>query len=364
MAFSNNYTLGRGKCFFDRFVAGTKIKTGERYLGNTPSLSMSRSIQNLDHFGSDFAVRVKDESTQVQNDTMGKFQTDNVSANNIALLFGTDMISRTTLSSSGASDTLTVQRGLYYQLGASEAVPEGLRNLANVTVSDSSGTAATGTITFTGQPTAADTVSIHGVDLTFVAGAAGHNEVTIGGTATITAQALRAVINENSAALLVTAAGGALVLTLTANAEGTGGNSITLTESATNVAVSGSGALTGGVAGGNIPASGNWEMDEDKGRILILDDAASIDDDDVLVITYDIGNNEQTINLDEGNEIRGALRFIADNSKGENRDKYWPYVKLTPNGDFNLKSDTWLVMDFNFEVLLLDDVTPRTVDSN
>lgn len=363
MAFANNYTLGRGKIYFDRFASGTKTKTGERYLGNTPSFSVGSAIQNLDHFSSDSGVRLKDASVQLQNDRTAKFSTDNVSANNVALMFGTEMISRTTLSSSGASDTLTVQQGLYYQLGASSAVPEGLRNLTNVSVSDSSGTVATQTITLTGQPTAADTVTIHGIALTFVAGAAGNHEVSIGGTATITAQALRSVINQNSAALLVNCTGAALVLTLHANASGVAGNSITLTESAANLTVGGA-TLAGGTSGGNIPAAGNWTMDETKGRLLVLDDAVSIADDDSIVVTYDIGNNEQTVNLDEGNEVRGALRFIADNPEGENRDKYFPYVKLTPNGDYNLKAETWLVMEFNVEILRLDDETPRGVDSN
>ena len=49
----NNYVLGRGKLYFDRFPDGTKTPTGERYFGNTPSFSMSLDSETLDHYNSD-----------------------------------------------------------------------------------------------------------------------------------------------------------------------------------------------------------------------------------------------------------------------------------------------------------------------
>ncbi len=105
---------------------------------------------------------------------------------------------------------------------------------------------ARATITFSGVGTADDTVTINGDTITLKASAtAGQPEVTIGGTATATAQALKTYINEHSDTLGVTATGAAAVITISANEPGTGGNGITLAKSSTAITVS-SATLTGG----------------------------------------------------------------------------------------------------------------------
>lgn len=46
----------------------------------------------------------------------------------------------------------------------------------------------------------------------------------------------------------------------------------------------------------------------------------------------------------------GALRYIADNTRGKNRDLYAPRIQLRPNGEFAWKSrDTWQEMQFTGE---------------
>lgn len=112
---------------------------------------------------------------------------------------------------------------------------------------------ATGLITFTGQPVADDTITINGHAITFKASGAGANQLNIAGTATLTAQALKAMINTGTATYLVTATGDGLVLALQANTAGTAGNAYTTTESATNVTVGGA-TLTGGDTGFTVPA--------------------------------------------------------------------------------------------------------------
>lgn len=49
--------------------------------------------------------------------------------------------------------------------------------------------------------------------------------------------------------------------------------------------------------------------------------------------------------------LEGSLKFVAQNAKGTNRDFLWPYVQLTPDGDFSMKGDTWMAMNFNFDIL-------------
>lgn len=356
----NNYTVGRGRLYFNKFVTGTKAGAGERYIGNTPSLAMTNTTTNLDHFGSDDGVRVKDASTQLQTDRMGKFQTDNINAKNIALMFGSDPTDRTTMSATGQSENFTVQKGLYYQLGRTVSIPEGIRKVSSVTMTDATGAKAAGTLTFGGQPTNLDTVTVNGVVLTFTSGAPGTDQVPIGGTATITAQALKFLINENRPRFGVVATGASTALTLTANTGGTGGNSITIAKSGTYPTVSGA-TLSGGTASGAISAGGNWEVDAAKGRIHILSDAASINDDDVITVNYSVDANDQTVILDSANQVEGELRFIADNAEGDNRDFFWPDVKISVTGDYALKSETWMVIDFQFEVLTLDSDTKRVI---
>lgn len=104
------------------------------------------------------------------------------------------------------------------------------------------------------------------------------------------------------------------------------------------------------VAVTDLPA--NIEIDLALGRVYIETDATEIDDDDPLVFTFDIGAYTQTRMISSSNEIVGELYFECTNPKGELVDYYWPYVKLSPNGDFNLKSgDDWMAIPFNIEFL-------------
>src|SRR5688572_8082154 len=82
---NKKYTLGRGRLYFDAFLPNTKTKTGERYIGNTPSLSLTIESESLDHFDSDGGVRTKDDSVLLQLNRTGAFVTDNIDPENVAL---------------------------------------------------------------------------------------------------------------------------------------------------------------------------------------------------------------------------------------------------------------------------------------
>lgn len=100
-----------------------------------------------------------------------------------------------------------------------------------------------------------------------------------------------------------------------------------------------------------VSASGNYSVDLALGRIYIEDTAPDIADGTPIQITYNISAATREQVISSSNSIYGALRFIADNPKGVNRDFYFPYVKLAPDGDYQLKGDTWQTMGFTFEVL-------------
>lgn len=130
-----NYTLGRGKVYFDRFVAGTKTKTGERYFGNTPEFNINLGSESLDHFNSDEGVRTKDDSVILELTRQGTFITDDISKENLALFLLGDASILTQASGTGLTSTHNnIYKDRYYQLGATSGNPSGDRNVSNVVV--------------------------------------------------------------------------------------------------------------------------------------------------------------------------------------------------------------------------------------
>ena len=95
----------------------------------------------------------------------------------------------------------------------------------------------------------------------------------------------------------------------------------------------------------------DYRVDLALGRIEIIPAGAIANNTAVLAnYTRSVNSREQVIS---GNRpITGALRFIADNPKGANRDFYMPYVELSPNGDFAVITDTdWQQLPFNIKIL-------------
>lgn len=344
------YVIGRGKTYFDQFLAGTQTKTGERYLGNTPALSMTSAYTNLDHYDADEGLRVKDDSAQLQLDRNGTFQCDNINMPNAAIMFGSTAAVETEAGSTGESSEVVAYTGRYYQLGVTDAVADGVGNVTNVVVTNSSGIHAVGYVTFVGQPLNNDTFTLNGEVITFKTTPTLTHDVQIGTTLTATAQNFAAHVNAYPSLYDVAATGVAAIITLRAIAAGTAGNSIGMVVSGTDPDVSGA-TLAGGSAGGVIALTTNYTVDADRGRIYILEDAVDVTDGDTLQIAYDISAGSRQLVVDAQDQVEGALRFIADNARGPNKDYYWPRVKLTPSGEYQLKGDAWQVMTFNFEVL-------------
>jgi hypothetical protein len=103
----------------------------------------------------------------------------------------------------------------------------------------------------------------------------------------------------------------------------------------------------------------NYEVDLELGRIFLEDAAPDFTEGVTLTITYDIEAANRNTVIGKGTQKYGALRFISYNPIGTKKDFFWPYVKLTANGDFNLKGDEWQQIPFSFEVLKKDSATER-----
>ena len=96
----------------------------------------------------------------------------------------------------------------------------------------------------------------------------------------------------------------------------------------------------------------DYTVDLTLGRIHVLPDGALAGN--AAFVDYDTtaGSRTQVLSSDTAPQS-GALRFIADNTEGDNRDLYAPNVQLRPNGAMAFKSrDTWQQMQFVAELLV------------
>ncbi len=265
------YVIGKGKLFFDKYLAGAKTGTGERYLGNSPELTSNQSQDTLDHIDADQGLNVKDEQITISNDLGGTFALDSIDVQNVALWFGGDVDKLTVAAATGIEETFTAAQwtpGSWKQLGAAVDNPQGTRSIDNVVISTS----------------------------------------------------VPAVIPTDPP----------VVTPLTAQ-----------------------------------ELADNFEIDLVSARIY-MEPASTIiaAPNTSLVVEYDQDAITEEIVIGKGQEVRGALRFQAFNPKGENKDYYWAYCKITANGDYALKGDTWQQMSFNYEVLKKDDNTERVYITN
>ena len=127
---SNNYTLGRGKARFSKFLTGTKNPEGFRYIGNTPEFNLSIDAEELRHFNSDEGVREQDDSVTLESNRTGSLITDNISPENMALFFFGDAMALTQPLVASSTETLTsILAGMTYFLGMSDTNVTGFRGI-------------------------------------------------------------------------------------------------------------------------------------------------------------------------------------------------------------------------------------------
>lgn len=135
MAIKQNYTVGRGEMYFAEFVAGTTVRTGERYIGNTPQFNITVATTKLDHFSSDRGIKTKDDSVTTQVDRTATLITDAISPDNISLfLFGDKSVISVASLSNQSESFISLKQGFLYQLGQSLSRPSGVRRLDNFSV--------------------------------------------------------------------------------------------------------------------------------------------------------------------------------------------------------------------------------------
>lgn len=95
----------------------------------------------------------------------------------------------------------------------------------------------------------------------------------------------------------------------------------------------------------------DYVVNAQLGRVEILETSPTVQDGDMLAVTYTVAASTRTRIISGSSPIEGALRFVAHNPTGKNIDYFMPSVKLSPNGDYALKSDEWQQIPFNVEIL-------------
>jgi hypothetical protein len=108
--------------------------------------------------------------------------------------------------------------------------------------------------------------------------------------------------------------------------------------------------MTKGVTAVN--AAGNWDADLINGRVYLRLDATDIDPGDDLTVTATPAAGVRALVVDGQSTIYGAMRYISANEgKKKQRNYFWPYIKLSADGDMALKGDDWMNAPFTAEVL-------------
>lgn len=100
----------------------------------------------------------------------------------------------------------------------------------------------------------------------------------------------------------------------------------------------------------------DYTLDPTLARIYIIP-GGGIADNDIVLESYTpvAGTRDQVISASSA-ATAGALRFVADNPKGTNRDIFLPSVNLKPTGSAKLKGEQaeWMQLGFEIEILKKD----------
>lgn len=109
----------------------------------------------------------------------------------------------------------------------------------------------------------------------------------------------------------------------------------------------------------------DYELDAELGRLQILAEGSVTDGELIKVAYTKPAKTWKRIKTGASTEVAGALRVIADNASGADRDYYAPKVTLTPSGDLPVIAEgtDWVSMEFELEVLKPANLEALYVDN-
>ena len=83
---TDNYTLGKGVVYFDKYDFTNTEYLGERDLGNAPAFTFNLALEKLEHFSSRGGLKAKDKEIISQITPGVTFTLDEVNKDNLAML--------------------------------------------------------------------------------------------------------------------------------------------------------------------------------------------------------------------------------------------------------------------------------------
>lgn len=104
---------------------------------------------------------------------------------------------------------------------------------------------------------------------------------------------------------------------------------------------------TGGAA---LVLGTDYTVNGKLGMITLLEGGSVVKGDDITVNYAVLAHTRDRV-YSGSTPVEGAMFYEALNPKGTNFHYYLPYVKVTPNGDYNLKGDEWQTLPLSIEVL-------------
>jgi hypothetical protein len=94
----------------------------------------------------------------------------------------------------------------------------------------------------------------------------------------------------------------------------------------------------------------DYTLDTVRGTLAVID-GGDITDGTNVVVTYALLASTVDQVVTSSDAVFGALQYRAFNPTGKDIDYYFPYVNVSPNGDLNLKGDTWQQLPLMVDIL-------------
>lgn len=297
---TKNYVFGRGKIYVDEFNAAG-VPTGERFLGNCPGFNLTVESEEFEHQSSTSGLSTTDLTLTLSTDFSAEITIDDIQPENLALFVGGSSATVTQSNTPVADESITpIRSDREYQLGTTANNPTGVRNVTSVTVESAEGHDASAAATTTAYALGDFVVPATPNDHYYMCVAAG----TSGGSAptwptdgttvsdgTVTWRDMGTILRVVTTDYLVDAASGRIYV----------------------------------VPGG--------------GLALAIGYAAALATpvDLELYVGYTPASESRTrISSGSAGSVTGAVRFIADNANGDNRDLYIASANLAPSGELPL----------------------------
>lgn len=290
-----------GKLYFDLFDANL-AKTGERYLGLTPGFTISIASEKIQSYSAETGLQQLDDETLVKITRTGKMTVRQISMENLGMFLAGQAVTAAQASASVTNEAISILADRYYQLGALVANPSGVRSVSAVSLATA----------------------------------------TVSAAATSTAYALGAKVKQASAASHI----------YQCTTAGTSGGSAPTWPTTIGATVTDGTAVWTCISIITLVEDTDYSVDLTMGRIYILPTARVSGTYAVACLaayTKSAVSREQLLTSGVA-DVYGALRFIASNAKGTNRDIFAPNVLLAPSGEIVVKADSPAYAELSFDL--------------